>query len=166
MRYGTVDGGRTFVISYERVPLHDGSRDRTYTFQVLLRADGRIVFQYQSLAAPPSALAIGVQNTTSDFEVVGCGAEAALHDRLAIELRPQAVATSWLQLRQSDGLIQPAGQQPLGATLSWSPPSKFSPLRARIEIVSTDPTQPRAVIPLIARMLPAPHSFWIAPLAR
>ncbi len=38
IRYGTLADRRTFVLSYENIPLHNGPLAATYTFQVLLHS--------------------------------------------------------------------------------------------------------------------------------
>jgi hypothetical protein len=156
VRYGTVDGGRTFVLSYEGVPLHDGPPQRTYTFQALLYEDGRIVLQYQKLGPLPALLSVGVQRSERDYQELGCGADTPLHDGLAIELRPQPAAPQWLTLGTAEGTLAPGGRHTLAAKIGWARPAG-APLSARIEIASDDPIRPRVVVPLRAAMQPAPH---------
>jgi hypothetical protein len=160
VRYGTADGGRVFVLSYENVPLHTGPASQTFSFQVLLHPDGRIVFQYQKLAELPSLLAVGVQNSATDYQELGCGADIPLHDGLAIELRPQTSAGYWMELDRSGGTIAPAGKQVVTATLGWVR-AGAEPLRGRIEITSNDAIRSRLIVPINATMQPAPGEVFL-----
>jgi hypothetical protein len=83
VRYGTIDGGTTFVLSYEQVPLHTGPANATYTFQVLLHEDGRIVFQYHDLAALPAKLGVGVQRSAEETQTIGCGSATPIGNQLS-----------------------------------------------------------------------------------
>jgi subtilisin family serine protease len=156
VRYATVEGGSAFVLSYENVPLHSGPLERRYTFQVVLRSDGRIVFQYQKLAPLPELLSVGVQRSESDYQELGCGSGTPIHDELAIELRPQPLATSWMRLARDAGTLKPGERLAIAAVLDWARPAGAA-LRGRVEITSNDPIRSRVVVPISALTQPAPH---------
>jgi subtilisin family serine protease len=158
VRYGTVDDGTTFVLSYEKVPLHTGPLDQTYTFQVLLHADGRIVFQYRRLARLPSLLAVGVQWSINDYMALGCGVASPIHDGLAIELQPQLDASTWLHVDGASGTLPPAAERRITVKTDWIRPDATS-LRARIELTSNDPIRARLVVPVQVTMVRAPHEL-------
>ena len=65
--YKTVDA-QTFVISYENIVRSADQSDSNpprYTFQVILKSDGRILFQYQTIPSlSPGNLLIGIQDIT------------------------------------------------------------------------------------------------------
>lgn len=161
VRYGTLAGGRTFVLSYEGVPLHSGPPDATYTFQVLLHDDGRIGFQYRTLAALPGSLSVGVQRTFSDLQQVGCGPTTPLRDGLAIELRPQVPQTLWLTGPSEEGELPPGGQQQVVVTLAWVRPNPAWPYRGGVEIASSDPFRPTVSVPVEFAPRAAPHEQWL-----
>ncbi|HEX9370736.1 MAG TPA: S8 family serine peptidase, partial [Roseiflexaceae bacterium] len=161
VRYGTVDRGTTFVLSYEHVPLHTGPAGATYTFQVLLHNDGRITFQYRSLAALPPVLAVGVQRTFLDYQQLGCGVSTPIRDGLAIELQSQLDATGWLHITVADGVVLASSPQTITGTLDWTYPGP-GPRRARIEIASNDPIRSTIVLPASVDMQPAPYNLWIS----
>jgi subtilisin family serine protease len=156
VRYGTLPGGKTFVLSYEDVPLHDGPLDATYTFQLLLHDDGRIGFQYKTLAPLPDTLSVGVQRTPLELQQIGCGAATPIANGTAIELRPQDPATYWMSSSIQSGTLSPGEQRALGVRLTWVRPNAPWPYRARIEIVSSDPIRSHITVPFEVRMLPAP----------
>jgi hypothetical protein len=164
IRYGTIDSGTTFVLSYENVPLHGSPGGATYTFQVLLHDDGRIVFQYRALGPLPSDLSVGIQHTSLESQELGCGGTTPIADGLAIELQPQVPAPNWLHTPTLEGQVLPAGEQQITGTLTWFHPGAPYLQRGRIEITSNDPIRSRIVIPATIDALPPPHEFWL-PLA-
>lgn len=162
VRYGTITDTNTFVLSYEDVPLHNGPADRTYTFQVLLHADGRVVFQYKTLAELPQDLSVGIQRTLLDAQQIGCGRTTPIRDGLAIEMRPQPLPSLWLKSVAVDGELPPGEQVPLDVMLSWVVPQLQQPYRGRLEITSTDPMRPIVIVPVEVATLPAPYQQLLA----
>lgn len=165
IRYATIDHGQTFVLSYEHVHLQDDSTGASYSFQVLLHSDGRVVFQYRDLPAPPSLLAVGLQRTPLDFQQLGCGASAPIHAGLAIELRPQPATPGWLTLSATAGEVPVGGQHVVTATLRWVLPRTL-PQRGRIEISSDDPIRARVRLPASLMLEPPPYRRWLPAISR
>jgi subtilisin family serine protease len=157
IRYGTINNGTTFVLSYEQVPLHGDSSGATYTFQVLLHDDGQIVFQYHDLAALPASLSVGVQRTPDDTQAIGCGSATPIAGQLAITFRPQLNAATWLDVPIAEGEVLPSAQAAITATLQWARPLWPAVQRGRIEISSSDSLHPVIVLNIRAEMLPTPH---------
>jgi Subtilase family/Carboxypeptidase regulatory-like domain len=164
IRYGTLADRQTFVLSYENIPLHTGPITATYTFQVLLHSDGRIVFQYKKLAALPGKLSLGVQYAPSAIQQIACGASAPLSDGLAIELRPQVPSDLWLADDTTAGSIPPGGQKVLHVLFVWVQPQRPGPYRGQIEITSSDPTHPSITLPVQVDIRPAPYEQWLVPV--
>jgi subtilisin family serine protease len=161
IRYGTVDGGTTFVLSYEKIPLHNGPANATYTFQLLLHPDGRIIFQYGQLAALPLDLSAGVQQSPNVFQQIGCGSTTPIGQQLAIELQPQVNTSQWLRAPVAEGQVPAVSQQTITATLDWVRPGMNDFEYGRIEITSNDPIRSRLMVPVQVDMLPAPHEIWL-----
>ncbi|HEU5099193.1 MAG TPA: peptidase S8, partial [Roseiflexaceae bacterium] len=157
VRYGTIDDGKTFVLSYENVPLHSGPDGATYTFQVLLHDDGRIVFQYRELAALPALLGVGIQRSPEDAQAIGCGPATPIADQLAIAFQPQLNATTWLDAPIDQGLALPTAQAEITATLHWNRPFPRGIQHGRIAISSNDPMRSLTIVSIHADMLPPPY---------
>jgi subtilisin family serine protease len=157
VRYGRSDDGKTFVLSYEHVPPHGGPDGVTYTFQVLLHDDGRIVFQYHDLAALPAKLGVGVQRSPEDTQEIGCGPNTPIADQLAIAFQPQLNAATWLDAPIAQGVALPTAQQEITATLQWIRPYPRGIQRGRIAISTNDPIRPLTIVSIQADMLPPPH---------
>jgi len=91
------------VVSFINMPKWGTSQH--YTFQVLLTADGNILFQYQHLDEPRTSATVGMQNATRDrgFAVVYNGA-SMINDQTAVRIqRPYR----WFRAGQWTGLIPP-----------------------------------------------------------
>jgi subtilisin family serine protease len=161
IRYATLPDRKTFVLSYENVPLHSGPISTTYTFQTLLHNDGRITFQYKQLAALPDKLSVGVQFAPQEIQQIACGAHASLYNGLAIELRPQVATSAWLNGDAGAGVVAPGGQQIVSLSLSWARPKWPGVYRGRIEIASSDPTNASVVLPVQVIFRPAPQERWL-----
>lgn len=159
IRYATINNGQTFVVSYEDVRLA-GNTSGSYSFQVLLQNDGRIVYQYRDLPAVPEAVAVGVQRTTLDYQVLGCSTRAPAAPGLAIELRPQPLPSQWLELLPSSGTVPPHARRALTVALRWVLP-RWMLQRAQIELISNDPLHRRVILPVALELKPAPFSRWM-----
>ena len=59
--YQQVDAN-TFVVEYYQIPHYSVSGSGTYTFEVVLRRDGSITFQYLTMSGTLNSATIGVQN--------------------------------------------------------------------------------------------------------
>ncbi|NWG22661.1 MAG: S8 family serine peptidase [Chloroflexi bacterium] len=166
VRYGTINGGGTFVVSFERVPAADGPSEVTYTFQALLHADGRIVYQYADLGALPARLSVGAQKNLAQVQLIGCGADTPIAPGLAIELRPQARPEGWADVGPRRGIVAPGASAPLAITYRWQAPPQGARLRTLLTIISSDPRRRTTTVTLDATMRAAPHGFWLSIIAR
>jgi subtilisin family serine protease len=161
VRYGTLPNRKTFVLSYENIPLHSGPISATYTFQILLHNDGRIVFQYKQLAALPDKLSAGVQYAPTHIQQIACGSQAPLYNGLAIELRPQVPSSLWLAGDTGEGVILPGDQRIISVSLSWARPTWPGLYRGRVVIDSNDPLNASITLPVQAALTPAPYERWL-----
>ncbi|MFQ5594331.1 MAG: S8 family serine peptidase [Anaerolineae bacterium] len=76
----------TLVVSWVDVPRFGGSSP--YTFQIILQADGEIIFQYQALGSPVDSATIGIQNSDGSVGLTIAYQEEYAHGGLAIQIRP------------------------------------------------------------------------------
>jgi uncharacterized repeat protein (TIGR01451 family) len=98
------DGVGTLVISYLDVPLF-GDSGGPYTFQVILRADGSITYQYLDMNPPLNEATIGIQNATGTEGLTIAFNRPYVHDNLAIRFVPPAgVRQITYQARLASGL--------------------------------------------------------------
>ena len=166
VRYGTVNNGTTFVVSFEHVPTAAGPPDRTFTFQTLLHQDGRIVYQYRDLGALPERLSVGIQKNLNQVQRIGCGADTPIAPGLAIEFRPQFRPEGWVIVNPEKESLEPGASTNLTFTYFWQAPPQGSRLRTTIVISSSDPRRRKSTITTEAAMRPAPHVVWLGIVAR
>jgi hypothetical protein len=157
IRYGTLSNRKTFVLSYENIPLHSGPANATYTFQILLHDDGRIGLQYKQLATLPDKLSVGVQYALSEVQQIACGSHAPLYNGLAIELRPQVPANLWLTGDTGEGVVLPGSQHIISVSLNWARPTSPGSYRGRVVIDNSDPTNATVTLPVQVGLKPAPN---------
>jgi len=85
------DGAGLLVISFLDV-LRFGGAGGPYTFQIILRADGSITYQYLDMRPPLDQATIGIQNETGTEGITVAHDRAYVHDGLAIRFMPPAGA--------------------------------------------------------------------------
>ncbi|HIC95726.1 TPA: DUF11 domain-containing protein, partial [Candidatus Bipolaricaulota bacterium] len=96
----------TLVVSYINVPRFGD--EGPYTFQVILRADGSIIFQYQTMGEPTDSATIGIQNADGTQGLTIAHDQAYVHDELAVLISPPSPPPAiTFQVRIADPL--PAG---------------------------------------------------------
>jgi hypothetical protein len=166
VRYGTVNNGTTFVVSFEDVPTAAGPPDHTFTFQTLLHQDGRIVYQYRDLGALPERLSVGIQKSLNQVQRIGCGADTPIVPGLAIEFRPQFRPEGWVIVNPEKASLEPGASTNLTFTYFWQAPPQGNHLRTTIVISSSDPRRRTATIMTEAAMRPVPHVVWLGIVAR
>lgn len=84
--YTWSNGVDTAVISWVDVPRF--GTGGSYTFQVILHADGRILFQYGSLGERRDSATIGIQNSDGTQGLTIAHNESYAHDGLAVLISP------------------------------------------------------------------------------
>jgi len=109
-----------------------------YTFEIILRPDGTILYQYLDLQGPLNSATVGIQNAARDQGLTVAFNTAYLHEGLAVRL---AAPAEWLGVDPASGTI-PAGQSlDLGLTLNatWLEAGDYT---TEIALDSNDPATP------------------------
>jgi len=89
------DGAGLFILSMINVKHY--SDENRYTFQYILRSNGQILMQYQSLTAPNTDCTVGIQNVDMTIGLTVVCDAGYLHDGLAVKIvRPLPVHGSAL----------------------------------------------------------------------
>ena len=130
-----------FIVEYQKLE-HYEPVGYPETFQVILYADGAVVFQYQQVSSPQSCT-VGIENSdgTDGLQVVNNG--AYLHNGLAIQFHPPR---SWLSVNPPSGTVAPGGSMEVGVTFDSTYLSGGN-YQADILVNSTDPDEPQVVVP-------------------
>ena len=161
IRYGQVSGER-FVVSYEDVQLVTGPPGQTYTFQVILASNGRIIYQYKQLSPLPDRASVGIQRSPNDVQQVGCGGSTPLRNQLAIAFQPQPSPVFWLATDVVSGTLQPGERTLLPLRIGWQRPQPNGlALIGRVRLTTNDPFAPYTDIPVQVAVRAAPFELWL-----
>ena len=101
------------VVQYERIQRYGGTD--TYTFQVVLYADGRIKFRYKTLGATLDSATVGLQNGTGLNGLQMASNQPYLANGLAIDVSP---FITFLSASPATGTIPPFTTLALNTTIN------------------------------------------------
>jgi hypothetical protein len=88
------------VVSWINIPHYGGGGP--YTFQVVLRPNGSIVYNYSIMGYPDDAATVGIQNSTRTIALQVAYNQPYIHNDLAVLFR-----AGWLSVDPRNGTIQP-----------------------------------------------------------
>jgi hypothetical protein len=89
------------VVSWINVP-HFGSGG-PYTFQVILRSNGSITYNYANMGYPDDSATIGIQNSTRTIALQIAYNQPYVHNNLAVTMK------GWLTVNPGSGTVVPGG---------------------------------------------------------
>ncbi len=149
-----------FVVTFENIPLFKKS-SRTFTFQVLLKPGGDILFNYRTVNDIPANAMAGLQMSAGEVQSLGCGEALPLHRMLTLHMQRQPLSTRWATvLSETNGLLAPEQEQKATLTLQWvAPGPRTEPYRSSIIIESNDMRNPIVKVPIVLQALPPTHSL-------
>jgi subtilisin family serine protease len=162
---GTISYARIpegFLITWNDVPLF-GAPLRRFSFQALLHPDGRVRMNYRDVANVQAAdrASVGLQ-MEGYTQSLGCDREIMLRNQLSIELRPQALSTSWASLAERTAQIAAGAQTTLPLEVRWTRPLPTAePVSARVAVRSNDPDQPISWLTVRLNSTSAPHEAYL-----
>lgn len=135
------DGAR-FIVQYQGVDRF--TTGSVLTFQVQIFPNGRILYQYQSMAGVLDSATIGMQNATRDDGLNVVFNAAYMHNGLAIEFRkiPQ-----WVVLDPTAGTVAESLSQNVAVNLD-ALGLEDGIHEAMIQVASNDPYNPLVEIPV------------------
>jgi subtilisin family serine protease len=133
-----------FIVQWNAVPhWPSGSAE---TFQVILNANGSVVYQYRTVANGTSC-SVGIENATGTVGLqVIYNAAGYLHNGLAIRFAVDP-STSWLTVSPSAGTLQPQGSTQLDVTMDATE-LEIGEYHADVSIATNDPDHPVLVVPV------------------
>jgi subtilisin family serine protease len=134
-----------FIVQWQDVP-HYGSGGLPLTFQVILNADGSIIYQYQ-LIQDIDGSTVGIENAAGDDGLLVCFNDASyLHNDLAIRLAPIPPLT-WVTADPLVGTVLEGESQDI--TLHFdSTGLPVGSYAAMLSVGSNDPTQATMTVPI------------------
>jgi subtilisin family serine protease len=160
VRAAAVDA-ETYVISFEAVPLwHEAATPPapTYTFQIVLHADGAIEYLYGAMGELPDRWGVGIGYDFTRGLRLACQKAPADLSGTVWRMRNQPLPSLWLAADPLALNIAPGETLTLTARLtgsgaaSWHP----DPLIGWLQLTTNDPALPTVELTATASMGPAP----------
>ncbi len=96
-----------FIVTFAGVPHYNSGGAET--FQVIINADGSIVYQYE-VVDTPTGCTVGIENAAGDDGLMMAFNSAYLHNGLAIRMAA-APPLTWVTAAPLGGMVAPAGDQ-------------------------------------------------------
>jgi hypothetical protein len=146
VRFGHA-GSDTFVISFEHVPPWRQTPDPlgpTYTFQLVLHANGYIEFLYGPLGPMPGRWSAGASFDGARGQSLACYRGDALASGTVWRLRNQPASSLWLGVTTAGLLLPPGAASRFDVVLSgygysaWHP----DPFAGVVALQTNDPIRP------------------------
>jgi len=135
------------VISWLAVPPYSGGG--AYTFQVILKPNGDLLFQYQTMSGAIDSASIGIQDSNQTNRVVQISYHdpVYIHDALAVKIFPESITPSWISLTPTQGEISENNSSSV-----WFNVDATSLGTGAYHVVATllhnDPTKPSISLPV------------------
>ena len=138
-----------------------GDAGKRATFQIILKADGRIIFQYQSCTFTDNSYSIGIQNVDASQSVAITNNSAYLSNTTrAITLSPPSAA--WVSSITpashiaAGGSLAPAASRSLSVAFDSTGLTVGQTYNTNIVITSNDPAAASRVVPLALTIVAPP----------
>jgi subtilisin family serine protease len=167
---GTIRYARTgqgMVITFDKVPLFD-KPSQIFTFQVLLTPEGNVRFTYKNISDIPSNASAGVQFWQNEpSQIIGCGINTPLSDRLLLELRPQPDTRTWIEVKgSSSGSIPTEDQVVIPVEVAWASHFYQKPYKGVVKIESNDLYHPSEQVSIYMNPEDPPYTLWVPLVAQ
>jgi len=134
-----------FIVQWDQVPHYDDPPDTgTYSFQVILFSDGRIVYQYQHLEGAINSCTVGIENETGSDGLQVVFNEEYLHDELAVLIES---SDQWLTVLADSGMVSPDSSDVVAVHFDATNLSSGQYIAA-IQVASNDPVESIIDIPV------------------
>jgi len=142
--YADAVNGR-FIVQWNAVP-HYNIGGSPETFQVILNANGSIVYQYKTVSLSNSCT-VGIENATGTVGLqVLYNAAGYLHNGLAVRLAVDPTQR-WLSVSPMSGTVGQQGSAQLSLTMSATE-LEVGEYHADVRIATNDPDHPTLVVPV------------------
>lgn len=106
--YSDVANSR-FIVQYTSVPHYGTTEPGVYTFQVILKSGGDVVYQYLDMQQTLNSATIGIENGAGSIGLQTVFNAAYMHNNLAIRFTRDAV--SWMSTNMTSGTVAPHDSQ-------------------------------------------------------
>ena len=131
-----------FIVSWLAIPRYNTT---TYeTFQAILYADGRIVFQYNTMAGTLTSASVGIENAGGTVGLQVVANAAYITNSLAVQISAQQ---PWLSIAPTSGSVPIGGSGTITATFNATGLA-IGTYTGTITIASNDPDEATTVVPV------------------
>jgi photosystem II stability/assembly factor-like uncharacterized protein len=127
-----------FIIQYDTVSHYlPGTTPGRYTFQVILKPSGEILYQYRKMEGTLNSATIGIENLAGTIGLQTVFNAPYVHDNLAISIRLRGV--DWLSFNPSAGVLPPGGNANISATFDATGLTAGTTYEATTHLEATHP---------------------------
>ncbi len=137
--YSTPD---SLVVWFDDVIHYVGTWNGTYDFQMILYANGRILFQYRTVTGDLDTCTIGIQNANGDDGLEVCYEVNYVENSLAVLFKKD-----WLSLSPTSGTVPGSSYDDVTLMFDASGLSEGTYLK-NLMIISNDPDEPELIVPV------------------
>jgi hypothetical protein len=146
------NGSDSLVVSYLSVPHWGTSIVGTYTFQIILTADGAVTYQYQTLTGNFNDCTIGIQNGSGTDGLQVAYNQTYLHNNMAVKFYHPFLRA-----------VPPSGAVPVNSStqisvVAYSYGLSQGTYNAQLGIDSNDPVTPHVNVPITINIGSGPVS--------
>jgi hypothetical protein len=134
-----------FIVEWDGVP-HYGSGGGPETFQVILSADGSILYQYKTVANGTGAT-VGIEDATGATGLQVSFNSSYLHDQLAVLLASEPLPVPWMSLESYGGTVAPGSQGEVTVTFN-TVDTEHGDYHGSLTIHTNDLENPQITVPV------------------
>jgi hypothetical protein len=146
-----------FIVQWDEILRYDTDPSESFTFEVILYADGRIVFQYLEMLGDRRSSTIGIENFNGTDGLQIAYNQDYVHENLAVVINKPC---AWLSINPNSGLIAPNAPANTLTLQYNSTGLAVGTYSANVWINSNDPDESSVVVPvtLTVTSLAAPET--------
>jgi len=141
----------SFTVQYTEVARLEDVAVGYYTFQVILKRDGTILFQYLDMTEVYHSATTGIENADGTIGLEVAYNEPYVHNELAVEI---GIPVPWLRAGPSSGVLPPGGEFMVEVCANSEGVEPGHVYQAFIHISSNDPESPEVYVPVTLTVLP------------
>ena len=132
-----------FIVQYDAVD-HYGYTGGPYTFEVILYANGNIVYQYRDMVSLLTSATVGIENPSGTDGLQVAYNQTYIHNNLAILFR---LPGQWLEVDPLTGVVETSGSDTIDVFMDASE-LELGIYEGDITIINTDPNNSVVVVPV------------------
>ena len=140
-----------FIVEYKNVPRLSGST--SLTFQVILKPDGTILYQYLNMAGTLASATVGIEDAAGSDGLQVVYNAAYIENDLAIGFSPVG---SVLKVNPSSGYLVVGGEQDVVLTVG-SPQAAPATYSLYLYVTGNDPYRPVVAVPVTIKLNQRPE---------